>query len=291
MKKPIIVLALLISIAIIAALYLTGPLKVEQQQEAVPAKILLYTPPILVRLVNEVSEIYQRDTNVSVETVIGPTGTLMIKLETHQEGDIFATADSDFMRKAIDKGLVSPESVRVISLGIPVIIVPIGNPANVTSLEDFLTKDIKIGIADTEVAPFGRIAKEMLERKGIFDALGDKLQIYPDIGTLANQVRFGTVQAAILPHYVKYWYPNEVDIVWLPSKDISRIPCQQIGITRFTKSYDLSQRFIDTFLSYIKKDDVIQRYGLISSLSDVPKIAPYRPEDISGLIEKGCTGS
>lgn len=243
-------------------------------------RILVYMPPTAARLIEDFAQEYSREKGVVVERVIHATGQLLIKLESAQEGDILVTADDDFMLKAIEKGLVYPESVRVISFGIPALAVPKGNPANITGLEDLVRKDVKIGIADPVSAPYGKVAIEILVRAGIYEVVKDKINIYPDVNAVANQVRLGQVDVAILPHYVKAWFPNEVDIVWLRAEEVVRAPCQLIGITKYTRDYNLSRDFIDSFAKFLEREEVAGKYLVVRTAADLMRITPYKPDEL-----------
>lgn len=274
MKIIIAIAGLLILISVL------GYFLVMNERSPGAARLLVYAPPAVARLVEGFSQEYSGNRGIQVDMIIQPTGQLLIKLESTKEGDILITADDDFMLKAVERGLVYPDSIRVISFGIPVLVVPKGNRANITGLGDLMYKASKIGIADPASAPYGKVAVEIFVKAGIYEAIKDKINIYPDINAVANQVRLGQVDAAILPHYVKAWFPNEVEIVWLRAEEITRAPCQLIGITKYTRDYNLSQEFINSFIKFIERDEIADKYEIVRSATGLTKITPYGPNEL-----------
>ncbi|MEM0342134.1 MAG: molybdate ABC transporter substrate-binding protein, partial [Desulfurococcus sp.] len=203
----VILLVLVVSSWMIYTYYSQSPVQVE---------LLVYTPPVIQPLLENASREYmQLHPNVRIEIIGGATGTLLNKISLTGEGDVFITADHEYMLNASRMGLVVNESIKVLSYVVLALIIPRDNPANITSLDDLVLKNVKIGIANPNVAPFGRMAVELLVRNGIYDKVKDKLVIYGDVGQTARQVALGLVDVAILPHVAHYWYLNDTSIIWL----------------------------------------------------------------------------
>jgi len=244
-------------------------------------ELLVYTPPIIQPVLSAAADTYtSMHPNVKLDIITGATGTILSKIKLTGEGDILITADHEYMLNASKSGLVYNQTIRVLSYAIIALIVPRGNPANITGLKDLAEKNVKIGIADPAVAPFGRKAVELLVKNSIYDKVKDKLVIYGDVGQVARQVALGLVDAAILPHIMHYVYRNETEIIWLEPAQLPRISCQMIAVLNTTRNYWEAVKFEDFLVEYIKSSRDAQGTGYITDLSNISNITPYRQAEL-----------
>lgn len=243
-------------------------------------ELMVYTPPVLEPVVVNVSKIFEQKYKIKVLVSSGPTGSLISKIEATKTGDVLITADHIFMERAVNKGLVYEETVRSISLIIPAIIVRKATNTGITSLEDLVYNNLTIGIADPEIAPFGRLAVEMLERNGIFEAVKSRVQILPEVRDVVRQLRFGSIDVGILPHVVKFWFPMELDIVWIKPEELgSSVSCQLIGVLKFTRDKETALLFIRELVEYIRNLDIDQ-YGYVVTPEEIDEISPYKYREV-----------
>jgi len=240
-------------------------------------EITVYTPPTLSKLINDYSELFMTKHGVRVNVVVDATGRLINKLELTKKGDVLITADHYFMEYALERGLVYP-SLKRITLIIPALMVSKKSNVELKQVGDLAylaSKGLKIGIADPEVAPFGRIGVEYLRRAGVYELIRDKLYIYPDVGVLARYLQVGVVDVAILPHIIKYWYPGDVEIVWPKPEEISGLASCQVGaVTKYSTRRDLADLFLNELVEYVEGLDPVKT-GYVGKLSDLSRIAPY----------------
>jgi len=244
----------------------------------VNGELIVYTPPVLAKIVEEFSGFFEERYGVRVNVVVDSTGRLLTRLETTMQGDILITADHYFMEEAVKRGLVDPESTRRISIIVPVVLFHRDSsfkPLDIRDLPRLSMEGAKIAIADPKASPFGRMAYNLLVKTSVYSVLENRLYVYSDVGVVARYLSLGEVDIAILPHIVKYWYPSELEIVWLKPEDISGIAsCQLIGITRYAVNKGLAGLFIEEFTRYASSLDPV-RTGFVYNISDLSKIAPY----------------
>jgi len=244
-------------------------------------ELLVYTPPTIQPILSMAADTYtSMYPNVKLNIITGATGTILSKIKLTGEGDILITADHEYMLNASKSGLVYNQTIRVLSYAIIALIVPRGNPANITGLKDLAEKNVKIGIADPAVAPFGRKAVELLVKNSIYDKVKDKLVIYGDVGQVARQVALGLVDVAILPHIMHYVYRNETEIIWLEPAQLPRISCQMIAVLNTTRNYGEAVKFEDFLVEYVKSSKDAQDMGYIADLSIISNITPYRQTEL-----------
>lgn len=241
--------------------------------------LLVYVPPVLYKPVSEYTEVFERTSRVKVYVSVGATGVLISRVESTREGDVLFTADHLFMEKAISKGLVDSTTVRVVSYLIPAILVRRGNPNNITGIRDLVEKPLRIGVADPETAPFGRIAVEILKRASVYEYVRDRLITYSDVGLTARQLALGLVDVAILPYTAKYWFPEELDLVWFSPEEIrGLVSCQLVAVISFSKNREPAEVFISNFTAWLAENSL--RLGYISKPVDIVNFTPYNIGDL-----------
>jgi len=266
-----ITLALLIGVAYYVYMSTRG--------QSSSVSIFVYTPPVLYKPVSEYAEIFEKSFGVKVYILVGATGVLISKIEATRKGDVLFTADHVFMEKAISKGLVDPSTIKVVSYIVPAIVVRKGNPNNITGIRDLVEKHLRIGIADPETAPFGRIAVEILKRAGVYESVRDRLITYSDVGLTARQLALGLVDVAILPYTAKYWYPEELDLVWFSPEEIrGLVSCQLVAVISFSENRELAEAFISSFIAWLAENSL--RLGYILKPEDIANFTPYNMSDL-----------
>lgn len=250
-------------------------------------ELIFLTPPAVYRPLekailyfNENSETYR------ILTIVQPTGALVNRLKLDQRGDVFGSADSIYMEKLVEEGFIHREKIFLLSYSIPAMIVPKGNPAGIHSLKDLAEKNVPIGIANPDVSPAGRIAVEVLKQNEIYERVKDRIVIFSDINELARQVSLGLLPVGISWHFIYYWNPNELDIVWFDKDEIPGIECQLIGVLKTSNNSEVAEHVVKSILEYAKKNGELRRYGYITSLEDLQLITPY--DNVSWTLPSIC---
>lgn len=154
--------------------------------------------------VEEIAVRYEREHGVPVELHFGGSGTLLAKMEIAPV-DVYLPADGSYIDLAVDRGLVTA-AVPVASLraGLGV---PVGNPEEVASLRDLFRRDLKVGIAHPEAAAVGRHAKNILTDRELWSRFEPEA-VFPTVTELANAIRVGALDVAILWDSVAAQYPD-----------------------------------------------------------------------------------
>ena len=106
----------------------------------------------------------------------GASGALMQQIANGAPVDVFASADTDTMNKAVAKGVVSAADVKVFTTNKLVLVVPIQSKANLLQLADLKKPDIKRFAMGTPASvPAGHYAQGSLEKAGLWIDLKDKI--------------------------------------------------------------------------------------------------------------------
>src|SRR5690606_11859985 len=140
-------------------------------------ELTLFCPAGMLRPVEATIEQYQQEYGVSIRLEIGGSGQLLSKVRTMpNRGDLFLAADTSYIEIARREGLVA-EQIPVARMR-PVLIVnratqdrltQKGNP--VVGIDDLLRDDLKVVLANPELASVGRVAKDLLTDSGHWESL------------------------------------------------------------------------------------------------------------------------
>lgn len=130
-----------------------------------PAKVTLtvFAAASLTDAFMEIEAAFEKQ-HPQVEVMLNLAGSQQLanQILAGAPADIFASANTDWMRVLIEAGSVSPETVDTFAYNQLVVITPDDNPAGVQSLEDLGRSTMKIVLASEEV-PVGRYTRLMLE--------------------------------------------------------------------------------------------------------------------------------
>lgn len=203
--------------------------------------------------VEEIVELFQKKTNIQVNTVYAGAPTLLSQMLLLKQGDLFLAPSPDIMEKGIRKQLVAPDSVRGMAFAVPCIDVQKGNPKQVRGLKDLLKPGIKVAIANPEMVYVGTLAVEIVQKafsEGEIKLFRSNIVTYAeDFNKLATFLVLKQVDAVIGFHYLEGWYPDKIETVRLKPEETLRIGASRVGITTFSKNRERAQRFIDFLLS------------------------------------------
>jgi molybdate transport system substrate-binding protein len=150
--------------------------------------ILVAAASDLAAAMPELVRAFEETHDARVTATLGSTGQLAMQVLQGAPVDVFLSADAGWVDRLAAAGRLEPETRRVYAHGVLVLLVPgaAAPPAGVQELRQ--PRYARIALANPEHAPYGRAARQALERAGILDDVGARL-------VLAENVR-QTVQFA-----------------------------------------------------------------------------------------------
>lgn len=133
------------------------------------------------------------DTNPNVDVLLnfGPSSGLREQILEGAPVDVFASANISNMEQVVDAG--EAEEPQVFVLNMLQIAVPSGNPAGITSLDDFSREELLIGLCAVGV-PCGDFARETLANAGVTPSVDTD---EPDVRALLTKIEVGELDAGI----------------------------------------------------------------------------------------------
>jgi molybdate transport system substrate-binding protein len=161
--------------------------------DAQPATITVFAAASLTEAFDEIAAQFEAE-HPSVEVVVNVAGSAALAQQIIEgaPADVFASADAPQMQVVVDAGLaVDPVVFATNTLEL---VVPAGNPAEVTGIDDLANPGLRIALCDPSV-PCGAASERLLEQAGV-TALPDTLE--SDVKAVLTKVTLGEVDAALV---------------------------------------------------------------------------------------------
>jgi molybdate transport system substrate-binding protein len=145
------------------------------------------------------AEFAKADPGVTVTSATGASGSLVAQIEHGAPYDIFLSADPDFPRALVKAGQGGAGSLTAFAVGRLVLwTTETGvDVSDISAAVRSLTVK-KLAIANVTTAPFGKAAKEALEKLGAWDDVQHKLVVGENISQAAQFVDTGNADAGFV---------------------------------------------------------------------------------------------
>jgi molybdate transport system substrate-binding protein len=203
---------------------------------------------------------FQESTGVRLVLSFGPSGALAHQIANGAPFDVFLSADRRFIAQLVDGKLidVAPSARAVYAIGHLVLYSP---KLRLTELRDLRKPEVqRFSIANPELAPYGRAAKQALERSGLWNDVQGKLVIAENIRQSLEMVESGNVDAALTSlSLVSGAAPSGGTLFEVPSKLFDQIQ-QEAGIVSRARGNPDARAFLD-YLASPNGRAILQRYG------------------------------
>ena len=129
----------------------------------------------------------------------GASGALLAQIAQGAPVDVFASADTETMDRALARQLVDPASRLDFARNELVLVSPRREPATLRGLADLAGANTKrIAIGSPATVPAGHYAQAALERAGLWAAVRPKLVYAENVRQSLNYVSRGEVDAAFV---------------------------------------------------------------------------------------------
>jgi len=151
--------------------------------------------------------------------VWGSSGYTLSRIRLDGGGDLYVADDSHFPEAGVEEGILEPGSLTVVGYVRLALIVAEGNPKNITSLQEALSReDVVVAIGNPEHVSAGVLAWRIIVENGFGGEAWDlvregRILLAPSAAEAAAMVRLGVADAAVtFSVYVSLW-PGELEEV------------------------------------------------------------------------------
>ncbi len=152
---------------------------------------------------DEIATQYEKKTGVKPRITYGATGNLVQQIEKGAPFQILFAADDESVKKLAKESLTEGEP-KMFARGQVALVAPNGSPVIVEPTLVGLTQAINMGkmahfaIANPDIAPYGRAAREVLQKAGLWDQLSGKIVQGDNVGQAAQFTTTGAAEAGII---------------------------------------------------------------------------------------------
>lgn len=218
-------------------------------------KVTVFAAASLTEAFSEIGRQFERENaGTEVEFSFGASSDLAGQIDQGAPAEVFASADEVNMQKVVESGMNGDEPVAFAG-NVLEIVVPIGNPAEVSSLEDLSDEDLLVAVCDVEV-PCGNAASRVFSKVGLEPAI-DSYE--PDVRAVLTKVELGEVDAGLVYHSDVLAAGDRIQPIRIPEafEVVNRYPIVTIKGSGGTEG---ATDFIDLVLSDAGRS-VLKRWG------------------------------
>ncbi len=258
--------AYLLSLSLLfALLFIVSAGQAEDKQE-----LTVYSGAGLTGAMSEIAEIYENSSNMSVKFNFDGVPALRAQIEQGAYADVLVSANLKHMNALKSEGFMDNQSVVIFVRNKVAIIVPNGNPANVTGLKDLAVPGVKI-IMGTKELPAGDYAQQVLDKLAADPELGpafkesvlaNVVSLETTVNRVVSKVALGEADAGfafisdVSPQMV-----GKVTKIFIPDK-YNVIGDFPVGVLAQSKYKEQAQAFIDVIMSE-EGQAILEKYGFV----------------------------
>jgi molybdate transport system substrate-binding protein len=152
----------------------------------------------------EIAAAFKRSSGREVKLAFGASGNFSRQIREGAPFELFLSADEANVKMLAAAGRTVDEG-RVYAVGRLVVFAPAQSPVQPDPALAGLGEAVRSGtvrrvaIANPELAPYGRAAREALERQGLWEALQGRIVLGENVNQTAQFALGGGVEAAFIP--------------------------------------------------------------------------------------------
>lgn len=162
--------------------------------DEVSGTVLVFAAASLTDAFAEVASAFETaNPNADVQLNLAGSSALRVQILEGAPADVFAPANEWNMGQVVEAGEVAGEP-EIFVHNLLQIVVPAGNPAGVSGLDDFANKELLIGLC-AEGVPCGDFGRQVLANAGIEPALDTN---EPDVRSLLTKIEVGELDAGLV---------------------------------------------------------------------------------------------
>jgi molybdate transport system substrate-binding protein len=244
-RIPAMVLLIIFAAAFVCGC--TGQTGTATAQSEEQKSLMVYCGAGMREPMEDIAAAFESQTGVAINFNYGGSNTVLSQMELTRIGDVYMPGASSYFDAAREKGFVEDEQ-RVV-YHVPLIIVPKGNPANITCLADLAKPGVRVALGDEEACAIGKLCIKLLEKNGIKDAVyANTITRAATVNELVVYTAMGTVDASVV--WEDLYDPEKLDRIEIPVKQ-NVIHIVPIGSLTFSKQKDIA----DDFVGFVASDD------------------------------------
>ncbi|WP_301664768.1 molybdate ABC transporter substrate-binding protein [Methanoculleus frigidifontis] len=256
---------LLITCASVFVCGCTGPATTTEQTETTgeSASLLVYCGAGMREPMEEIATAFTEKYGAAVNYNFGGSNALLSQMELVKQGDVYMPGATSYIDAAREKGFVGKEELVVYH--VPAIIVPKGNPANITCLADLAKPGVRVELGDPEACAIGKLSGKLLDKNGIKDEVfANTVARTATVNELIVHTALGQADAAIV--WEDLYNSEKLDLIMIP-KEQNIVKVVPIGTLTFSDQTELAENFV-AFVSSDEGKAIFTAHGFTTYPDD-----------------------
>jgi len=227
--------------------------------EAAPQeKVLVFAAASLTDVLQAQAELFDKERGVRVDINFGASNSLAQQIARGAPADVFIAAGAQPVADLERMGLTARGSTRELLTNDLVLVAPAG-AGLVRSLDDLRKPNMRLAIADPELAPAGLYARQALVSLGLWPAVQPRLVLGRDVRTTLAYVESGSADAAVV-YRTDAQISRDLEVVATFPRDSHDPIAYSAVVLRASSNGAGAAAFLD-FLQGPSAREVFQKYG------------------------------
>ncbi len=208
----------------------------------------------LMKPMNELIKQFEQKTGAKIQVHYGGSAEIFGILQTTCGCDVFIPGAYKYTRDTLKRGYLVKNTIKKVTLHIPIIVVPSNNLGHIQALEDLARPGVEVVLGDPKACAIGKVSKKILETNGLWQKVkGNVLTFTPTVNQLLIYIVTGQADAAIVWEDMTSWAQakGKIKVVPIPSKQnlIKTIPTAVTICAKKHGVFDLAKSFNDFILT------------------------------------------
>jgi molybdate transport system substrate-binding protein len=193
---------------------------------------------------SSLTEVFQM-IDPNAKFTFGGSDELASQIQEGAPADVYAAASPKYPNQLHDDGLV--DEPQIFATNRLVLVVPSGNPAGITSVEDLAKEATKV-VVGAEGVPIGDYTRQVLETMGMNAALENVVSNEDDVKGVLAKVASGDADAGFVYATDAKAAGGEVEAIELPDSAQAKVE-YPVAIVTDAAHKDAAQQFVDLVMS------------------------------------------
>ena len=210
-----------------------------------------------------VIEFRQQNRDIDLATNFSGSGTLLRQIQRGAPVDVFISADTETMQRAVDMRLIDEKTVTSIAGNKLVLVSTLGVESSVSTLDVLLNQSrSKIALGHPDSVPAGRYAKLSMQSAGIWESIEGKLILTQNVRQSLDYVSRGEVDYAFVYATDATTRSNDINLLFeVATTEPIRYP---IGVVRDSSNKTAAKKFV-SFIKSAKAREILVSNGFTVS--------------------------
>jgi len=226
-------------------------------------RLIVYSSGATAPPLKRVSEVFGERFGTEFDFTVGKVEMLLSKIIETKEGDILQCGAEYILDEAERNGIIIKQGRRSVGYRMSVILVPIGNSMDISSIEDLIHEGISIGISVSGCLV--GVWDDICSKAGITNKiLRNITQLADGCGAVMALIHEGKVDAIFGWDAFEDIWPKTSEAIELPY-DLQVFRSTGVAVLNYSKNRELAGKFID-FLVSEEGRKVYEEYGWTHNL-------------------------